>query len=139
MRSVWPTRTTAAGWKTSTRWLRMSFCTVAVFCAIRRPGLSPVNDPERASFKERLDMVETAIGAACRRVHRSRGEVRLMAVSKMHTAEAIVEAIAAGVTLFGENRVQEFAQKSLGLAELGVTPGGPVSFHLIGHLQSNKS
>lgn len=65
-----------------------------------------------------------------------------MAVSKTHPAEAVLEAIAAGVTLFGENRVQEFAQKSLALAERGIVrsehPATP-SFHLIGHLQSNKA
>jgi pyridoxal phosphate enzyme (YggS family) len=55
-----------------------------------------------------------------------------MAVSKTHPASAIREAFAAGVTLFGENRVQEFAEKS---GELG---GIAAEIHLIGHLQSNK-
>jgi len=59
-----------------------------------------------------------------------------MAVSKVHPAEAIAEAVAAGVTLFGENRVQEFQTKREQLHELGVR-GAEV--HLIGHLQSNKS
>ena len=59
-----------------------------------------------------------------------------MAVSKTHPAEAIVEAVAAGVSLFGENRVQEFAQKSVALGEADLPSA---QFHLIGHLQSNKS
>ena len=59
-----------------------------------------------------------------------------MAVSKTHPAEAILEAVAAGVTLFGENRVQEFAQKSAALGEADLPSA---EFHLIGHLQSNKS
>lgn len=59
-----------------------------------------------------------------------------MAVSKVHPAAALAEAVAAGLTLFGENRVQEFETKREQLQELGVT-GAEV--HLIGHLQSNKS
>jgi len=62
-----------------------------------------------------------------------------MAVSKTHPAEAILEAVAARVTLFGENRVQEFAQKSVALGEPRLPSGEHAEFHLIGHLQSNKS
>lgn len=57
-----------------------------------------------------------------------------MAVSKTHPAEAIAEAAAAGLTLFGENRVQEFEAKRAALLQ---TKG--IEVHLIGHLQSNKS
>ena len=56
-----------------------------------------------------------------------------MAVSKLHPVEAIQEAAANGMALFGENRVQEWAQKS---AQLG---GLDLDVHLIGHLQSNKA
>lgn len=59
-----------------------------------------------------------------------------MAVSKTQPAETIAEAVAAGVRLFGENRVQEFEGKRARLTELGVAGA---EFHLIGHLQSNKS
>lgn len=59
-----------------------------------------------------------------------------MAVSKVHPAEVFAEAVEAGVTLFGENRVQEYEAKSDRLRELGVR-GAEV--HLIGHLQSNKA
>lgn len=89
-----------------------------------------------SAFAERLAAVEERIATACRRVDRSRGDVRLMAVSKVHPAEALAEAAAAGVTLFGENRVQEFDAKRAGLAELHVRDA---EVHLIGHLQSNKS
>ncbi|HKO10342.1 MAG TPA: YggS family pyridoxal phosphate-dependent enzyme [Acidobacteriaceae bacterium] len=89
-----------------------------------------------ARFSERLALLEDRIAAACRRANRSRDELRLMAVSKLHPAEAIAEAVAAGHTLFGENRVQEFEAKRARLHELGVT-GAEV--HLIGHLQSNKT
>jgi pyridoxal phosphate enzyme (YggS family) len=87
-------------------------------------------------FSDRLALIEERIAAACRRANRSRDEVRLMAVSKLHPAESIAEAVSAGHTLFGENRVQEFEAKRARLHELGVT-GAEV--HLIGHLQSNKT
>ncbi len=91
-------------------------------------------------LKENLDRVEDAIGAACRAAGRARGEVEMMAVSKTFPAEAIVEAAALGLTLFGENRVQEFAAKTMRVADLG-TGDVPrkLRFHLIGHLQSNKA
>ena len=57
-----------------------------------------------------------------------------MAVSKMHPVEAILEAYAAGQRLFGENRVQEYEQKSARLQGLE-----GIGFHLIGPLQSNKT
>jgi hypothetical protein len=87
-------------------------------------------------LEERLARIEERIGTACRRARRSREEVRLMGVSKMHPAEALAEAARAGLTLFGENRVQEFEAKRNLLRDLGVS-GAEV--HLIGHLQSNKS
>jgi PLP dependent protein len=90
-------------------------------------------DAVTAVLKENLDRIEAQIAAACRQAGRPRGEVALMAVSKMHPASAIVAAEGLGVRLFGENRVQEFQEKS-GLLSL---PGA--EFHLIGHLQSNKA
>lgn len=58
----------------------------------------------------------------------------LMAVSKMHPADAVIEAYAAGLRLFGENRVQEWQEKSVLLAHLT-----DIDVHLIGPLQSNKT
>src|SRR5271170_7761977 len=86
------------------------------------------------TFGERLARVQEQIAAACRRAGRPRSEVALMAVSKMHPASAIVEAAASGVSLFGENRVQEFQEKAAELADLA-----GIRVHLIGKLQSNKS
>jgi pyridoxal phosphate enzyme (YggS family) len=86
------------------------------------------------SIAENLARLHESIAAACARANRPIGEVALMAVSKMHPVEAILEAHAAGQRLFGENRVQEFAEKSLAVASL---PG--VEVHLIGPLQSNKT
>jgi hypothetical protein len=96
------------------------------------------------SFSDRLAAVEEKIEAACRRAGRKRTDVRLMAVSKTHPAAAILEAVQAGIRLFGENRVQEFERKREDLlaGNIAVKSGGDdtgIEVHLIGHLQSNKS
>src|SRR5215469_3003394 len=91
------------------------------------------------SIASNLERLRNEIADACARAHRDPASVALMAVSKMHPAEAILEAHAAGQHLFGENRVQEFSSKlpQLTLA-LGPWPSGP-AFHLIGPLQNNKT
>jgi pyridoxal phosphate enzyme (YggS family) len=86
-----------------------------------------------AQLGENLERIEAQIAAACREAGRPRGEVALMAVSKMHPASAIVAAGALGIRLFGENRVQEFQEKRVHLGTI------EAEFHLIGHLQSNKA
>lgn len=86
------------------------------------------------SIAENLERVRAEVAAGCARVGRSPAEVRLMAVSKTHKAEAIREAYAAGQRLFGENRVQEMAGKA---AELDGLEG--LEVHLIGPLQNNKT
>jgi pyridoxal phosphate enzyme (YggS family) len=88
------------------------------------------------TFSSRLAQVEESIAAACRHAGRRRESVQLMAVSKTHPAAAIAEAVAAGLTLFGENRVQEFQQKAQDLKQFGIQNA---EVHLIGHLQSNKT
>ena len=65
---------------------------------------------------ENLGRVEDAVATACRKAGRSRADVRLMAVSKTHPVELLLEAAAAGHRLFGENRVQEFSEKARVLA-----------------------
>lgn len=83
------------------------------------------------SIADRLDTIRDAIeGAACA-VGRDPSTVRLVAVSKTKTAAMIDEAYAAGQTLFGENYVQELLEKAGHVRS-------PVSWHFIGHLQSNK-
>jgi hypothetical protein len=97
-------------------------------------------DAVTAVLKENLDRIEAQIAQACREAGRPRNEVALMAVSKMHPASAIVAAEGLGVRLFGENRVQEFQEKSA-LLSLSHSAAGQTAaeFHLIGHLQSNKA
>ena len=74
------------------------------------------------------------VEAAAKRAARKPQEIALMAVTKTMPPECIREAYQAGLRLFGENRVQEFADKSDFVADLhGAT------WHLIGHLQSNKA
>ncbi len=94
------------------------------------------------ALQEHLERLEDAITAACRAAGRQRGEVELMAVSKTYPAATIAAAAALGLTLFGENRVQEFAAKAPALEAAGLrsnTAASTLRFHLIGHLQSNKT
>jgi PLP dependent protein len=86
------------------------------------------------SIADNLARVRQRIADAARRVSRRPEDIVLMVVTKTFPPEIIREAYAAGVRLFGENRVQEFAEKVPALANL---PG--IEFHLIGHLQSNKA
>jgi pyridoxal phosphate enzyme (YggS family) len=86
------------------------------------------------SIASNLARLQQQIDQACRQANRPRADVALMAVSKMHPVEMIHEAYAAGQRLFGENRVQEFQEKSQHVAYLT-----GAEFHLIGPLQSNKT
>lgn len=86
-------------------------------------------------LRENLERLEDRIAAACRAANRPRSEVELMAVSKTFPAENILEAAALGLTLFGENRVQEYFSKAPALEPIAKSS----KVHLIGHLQSNKA
>lgn len=88
----------------------------------------------QAEIAANLDRVRQRIAAAAERSSRSPAEIRLIAVSKTFPSDVIVEAVRAGVTDLGENRVQEGAQKIPEVAAAGLRP----TWHLIGHLQSNK-
>ena len=88
------------------------------------------------SIASNLAEVRARIAQAANRAGRQPDDVALMAVSKTHPASAILEAMAAGQCLFGENRVQEFAAKH---DELKAAGEANTRFHLIGHLQSNKA
>src|ERR1700760_1003834 len=86
-----------------------------------------------------LEQLHQQIQKACRRADRSDSEVALMAVTKVHPVEVILEAYAAGQRLFGENRVQEFQEKSQHLTAQHPEIFTDAKFHLIGPLQSNKT
>ena len=80
---------------------------------------------------ENLKKVEEKIEKACERSGRSRSDVTLIAVSKTKPIEMMQEAMQAGVSIFGENKVQEIVKKEVQLPK-------NVEWHLIGHLQRNK-
>lgn len=85
-------------------------------------------------ISENVARLQEQIAAGAKRAGRSAGDIALMAVTKTHPPEKIREAYEAGLRLFGENRVQEFAGKAAALADLAGT-----EWHMIGHLQTNKA
>lgn len=87
------------------------------------------------SPEARLTAVRASMTAAAKRADRNASDVTLIAISKMHDASAIRPLIAAGQRVFGENRVQEAAEKWPILRD--ETPD--IALHLVGQLQSNKA
>ncbi|HEV2195267.1 MAG TPA: YggS family pyridoxal phosphate-dependent enzyme [Candidatus Acidoferrum sp.] len=85
------------------------------------------------TVKENLLRIQERIAVAAARAGRRAEDITLIGVSKTHPAIAIHEAYQAGVRHFGENRVQEWEVKRVGTNNLAAT------WHLIGHLQSNKA
>jgi len=86
------------------------------------------------SIAKNIVGLQEVIVRAAKTRGRSLSEITLMAVTKTHPPELIREAYAAGLRLFGENRVQEFAGKAAALADLQ-----EAGWHMIGHLQTNKA
>ena len=86
------------------------------------------------SIAENIASIRKRMAAAAHLAARNPDDIVLMAVTKTFPPEAIREAYAAGIRVFGENRVQEFAGKSEALRDLQ-----DVEWHMIGHLQSNKA
>lgn len=83
------------------------------------------------SFAERLTAIQEKIATAAARSGRSADEVELVGVSKGHPPESLLEGLDAGLSLFGESRVQEARGK------IPLLPGR-ARWHFIGHLQKNK-
>ena len=86
------------------------------------------------SVSDNIAAVRERMAVAARRAGRPAGDIALMGVTKAHPPERVREAYSAGLRLFGENRVQEFAAKAGELADLA-----EVEWHMIGHLQTNKA
>lgn len=84
-------------------------------------------------LQQNLISIRERIAAAAGRAKRDPSEVKLVAVSKTHPVPVLREAIDLGVTVFGENKVQEAESKIVDIGRPGI------EWHLIGHLQSNKS
>lgn len=89
---------------------------------------------ERQTVAERLEQVRNRIEAACKRSGRLPKEITLIAVTKGFPPDVVHEAVAAGITDIGENRVQEAQAKRSELSDLPAN----VTHHMLGHLQTNK-
>ena len=85
-----------------------------------------------SSIKENLQEIRAGIRDACHRAGRDSSTVRLVGVTKTVPVERIREGVLAGIDILGENYIQEARKKVEALRDLGV------SWHFIGHLQSNK-
>jgi hypothetical protein len=84
-------------------------------------------------IRENTEAVRRAMERAAGRAGRPPAEITLLAVSKAVGAGAVREAFEAGINAFGESRVQEAGRKMAALGGLGI------SWHFIGHLQTNKA
>jgi hypothetical protein len=85
------------------------------------------------TLRGRLTSVLRRIEQSARGAGRAPTDVKLIAVTKTHPSDIVREALRAGLTDFGENRVQEAEDKIAQLA------GSDARWHLIGHLQANKA
>jgi PLP dependent protein len=95
--------------------------------------LEAISVMDREQIRDNLFRVQGRIAAAARKAGRRGDEVALIGVAKTQPAEAIRVAYEAGLRHFGENRVQEWEGKRGALGDLQAT------WHLVGHLQSNKA
>lgn len=91
------------------------------------------------SIAARIAAVREQIMAACQRANRPLEAVTLVAVSKTHPAEAVVEAFKCGLRHFGENRVEEASQKIARVREQLGAEAERITWHMIGHVQSRKA
>ena len=96
----------------------------------------PAAESSSESTAARIAAVRGRIAAAADVAGRDPGEVRLLVATKTQTPEAVLEALAAGVDLIGENRVQELVAKAPAVADR--VARGDLQVHMIGHLQRNK-
>lgn len=88
----------------------------------------------KSQIKENLEAITKKIRIAEQNAGRTVGSVKLLAVSKFHPAECVLDSIDCGQIMFGENRVQEASEKFQKILDLGKT----FNLHIIGSLQRNK-
>jgi len=100
---------------------------------LKTRGLEPVAVIQTRPACARLGAVQGRIAAAARLAERDPADIRLLAVSKTFDAAAVRTMAACGQASFGENYVQEAAEKIAALADL------PLEWHFIGPIQSNKT
>ena len=89
-------------------------------------------DSTAISFRERLERVQNAMSRAAEKSGRTLKDITLVAVTKAASPQALLEAEAAGVLIFGENKVQEAETK------IPLVANPDVQWHMVGHLQTNK-
>jgi PLP dependent protein len=99
---------------------------------VRTWTLPPSPHKRPMSYREKVDSIRAEIDAIARSFGRDGRDVSIVAVSKTFSADTVQKAINEGIRVFGENRIQEAKAKIPGLH-------GEFSFHLVGHLQSNKA
>jgi pyridoxal phosphate enzyme (YggS family) len=90
-----------------------------------------------STIAHNLQAVDASIRAAVKAVDRPRDAVQLLAVSKTFPADAVLDAIGAGQTAFGENYLQEALDKMAAVS--AALPGRQIAWHFIGPIQSNKT
>ncbi|MES2019482.1 MAG: YggS family pyridoxal phosphate-dependent enzyme [Pseudomonadota bacterium] len=90
-----------------------------------------------STIAHNLQAVDASIRSAVMAAGRVRADVQLLAVSKTFGADAVLEAIAAGQTAFGENYLQEALDKIAAVSS--AVPGRDIAWHFIGPIQSNKT
>jgi pyridoxal phosphate enzyme (YggS family) len=97
------------------------------------PPAFAIVEAVQSDLRANLERVRSKIREAAARACRDADEIKLVAVSKTNPARVVIDAIKAGATVFGENKVQEAEPK---ISEIGREQA---KWHLIGHLQSNKA
>jgi pyridoxal phosphate enzyme (YggS family) len=92
-----------------------------------------------SSLAENVRRVQERMAAAAHRAGRDPSEVTLVAISKTHPAETIAEALELGIRHFGENRVEEAAQKIPAVRSIVGRRSSALVWHMVGHVQSRKA
>ncbi len=107
-------------------------CENAVQTSNGGPRMSETRNSQSA-LRERFEAVVDRVTKRAQKANRSPSEIRIIAVTKTHPVQTIKDALAVGMTEFGENRVQEAEEKITALGRESAR------WHLIGHLQANKA
>ena len=93
---------------------------------------------DMTNLEHNLKTIQQRIINAAQRAGRDPNEITLVAVSKTHPAQSVLDAYALGMRHFGENRVEEAGEKIPTIQSLISNLQSPITWHLIGHLQSRK-
>ena len=86
-------------------------------------------------IKDNIGKIKERIVSLCAKIGRNPEDITIVAISKGRPVEAVKEAVEAGICDIGENRVQEALLKYYSVKEMNI---GPVRWHMVGHLQTNK-